>query len=170
MKTRPLLLALGALLAVSLLARAGDDKDFSVRIEGHTHTTPVDLGLPAYPGASPYSEGQNDSGAVTLGAWAGRFGLRVQALKFRSRDAAPQVAAFYARALAQYGTVLDCREPAAREKPPKDQPDRLSCDSSAPKAGQFEYRVGTRKSFRAISVRPDGEGSRFDMARIELGS
>jgi hypothetical protein len=133
MKTRPLLLALGALLAVSLLARAGDDKDFSVRIEGHTHTTPVDLGLPAYPGASPYSEGQNDSGAVTLGAWAGRFGLRVQALKFRSRDAAPQVAAFYVRALAQYGTVLDCREPPRARSRPRISPTASAATAARPR-------------------------------------
>jgi hypothetical protein len=132
MKTRPLLLALGALLAVSLLARAGDDKDFSVRIEGHTHTTPVDLGLPAYPERQPYSEGQNDSGAVTLGAWAGRFGLRVQALKFRSRVPRPRSP----RSMACAGPIrhgAGLPRPAAREKPPKDHPTASAATAARPR-------------------------------------
>ena len=86
---------------------------------------------------------------------------------FRAAAPADQVAAFYAKALGRYGEVLDCREPAARVKPPKGS-DKLSCEASAPQAGDYEYRVGTAQSFRVVSIKRDGTGARFDMARIDL--
>lgn len=162
-----LALATAALaLAAATLAHAGDS-GFSMGVEGHGHTTAADVSLPVYAGAVPYQDSDNDKAAVTLGAWAGKFGLHIDALKFRAAAPADRVAAFYAKALGRFGTVLDCRDPANRVKQPKDS-DKLSCEERAPRAGEFEYRVGTAKNFRAVSVRPDGEGSRFDIARIEL--
>ncbi|HEY0953315.1 MAG TPA: hypothetical protein VGE36_01065 [Roseateles sp.] len=161
------------LLAGCLLAApawAGDEgKSFSVGLQANERATLADVGLPAYPGAVPYSESQGDKPAVTLGAWAGAFGLRVSAMKFQVADAPVRVAAFYATALGQHGRVLDCREPAARVKPPKDS-DKLSCDGSAPPAGEYEFRVGTSKQFRVVHVTPHGDGTRFDMARVALGN
>ncbi|RZJ07191.1 MAG: hypothetical protein EOP39_17050 [Rubrivivax sp.] len=159
-----------AAFLVAGLAWAGDDsKGFSIGLQGSERATLADLALPGYPGATPYSEGQGDKSAVTLGAWAGSFGLRVNAMKFQSTDAPILVAAFYAKALGQYGPVLDCREPAARVKPPKDS-DKLSCDEGAPPAGEYEFRVGTGKQFRAVHVKPHGNGARFDMARVAFGN
>lgn len=155
-----------ALAAVTGAAWAGD-KDFSLGLEGHARTEAADVGLPVYAGAVPYTDGENDKAAVTLGAWAGKFGLHLDALKFRTAASADRVAAFYAKAMARYGDVLDCRDPAARVKPPKDS-DKLSCESSEPKAGDYEYRVGTARAFRVVSIKRDGTGARFDMARLEL--
>lgn len=166
MNKRHRLVGLALALTVSA-AMAGGDKDFSLGIEGHGRTEAADVGLPVYAGAVPFKDSQDDKAAVTLGAWAGQFGLKLHALKFRAAAQPERVAAFYEKALGRYGEVLDCRDPAARIKPPKDS-DKLSCESSAPKAGEFEYRVGTARSFRVVSVKPDGEGSRFDMARIDL--
>lgn len=155
-----------ALAAVAGAAWAGD-KDFSIGIEGHGRTEAADVGLPVFAGAVPYTEGDNDKAAVTLGAWAGRFGVSLNALKFRTAASPDRVAAFYAKAMARYGDVLDCRDPAARVKPPKDS-DKLSCEASEPKAGDYEYRVGTARAFRVVSIKRDGTGARFDMARLEL--
>lgn len=157
-----------ALVMIWSAAVAGDDKGFSMGVEGHGHTEAADVGLPVFAGATPYQQSDGDNAAVTLGAWAGKFGLHVDAMKFRTSAQPERVAAFYAKALGRYGEVLDCRDPANRVKPPKEQADKLSCEGSAPKPGEFEYRVGTARSFRAVSVKPDGEGSRFDMARIDL--
>lgn len=157
-----------ALVLTMSAAIAGDDKGFSVGVEGHGRTEAADVGLPVYAGATPFHESDDDKAAVTLGAWAGKFGLHVDAMKFRTAASTERVAAFYAKALGRYGEVLDCRDPAARIKPPKDQADKLSCETRAPKAGEFEYRVGTARSFRVVSVKPDGDGSRFDIARIDL--
>ncbi|MDR7331845.1 hypothetical protein [Roseateles asaccharophilus] len=163
------------LLAAGLLAVpawAGDDaKSFSIGFEGKERASLADLGLPAYPGATPYSESQGDKSAVTLGAWAGSFGLRVSAMKFQVADSPARVAAFYAQALKQHGTVLDCREPAARVKPPQgDKTERLSCEEGALPTGVYEFRVGTSKRFRVVKVTPHGDGARFDMARVALGN
>lgn len=158
---------LGLALVLALSAAQAGDKDFSVGIEGHARTEAADVGLPVYAGAVPFKESSDDKSAVSLGAWAGIFGLQVHAMKFRTAAQVERVAAFYLKALGRYGEVLDCRDPAARVKPPKDS-DKLSCETSAPKPGAFEYRVGTAKSFRVVTVRPDGEGARFDMARIDL--
>ncbi|CAM3864466.1 hypothetical protein [Roseateles saccharophilus] len=166
MSKRNSLLGLALVLALSA-AQAGGDKDFSIGIESHGRTEAADVGLPVYAGATPFQENDGDKAAVTLGAWAGRFGLRVNAMKFSTAAPTGEVAAFYAKALGRYGEVLDCREPAARVKPPKDS-DKLSCESSAPRPGEFEYRVGTARNFRVVSVKREGELTRFDMARIDL--
>ncbi len=155
------------LLLATSAALAGDGKEFSMGVQGNARTEAADVGLPVYAGAVPYKDGADDKAGVSFGAWAGGFGLKIHAMKFRSAASPERVAAFYVKALGRYGEVLDCREPANRIKPPKDS-DKLSCEASAPKAGELEYRVGTAKSFHVVSVKPEGEGSRFDMASIEL--
>lgn len=168
MNTRRSLAGLALFLTLFLAlsaARAGDG--FSLGVEGHGRTEPADVGLPVYAGAEPYRDNAKDQSAVTLGAWAGRFGLRVNALKYRSTASPERVAAFYAKAMSRYGEVLDCRDPAARAPTPEGS-DKLSCDASQPKAGEYEYRVGKAKSFRVVSVKAEGEITRFDMARVEL--
>lgn len=161
------LLVAGGLLAAP--AWAGDEeKGFGLGLKVSERTVLADLGLPGYPGATPYSENAGDKSAVTLGAWAGAFGLRISAMKFQVAGAPAEVAAFYAKALAQHGPVLDCREPAARVKPPEGS-GKLSCDGTAPRAGEYEFRAGTDKQFRVVKVRPHGDGTRFDLARVAIG-
>lgn len=161
------LLAVAALAALTLTtARAGDDGGFSAGLQANSRTTPADVGLPVFSGAIAFTEGKDDKPGASLGAWVGAFGLQIHALKYRVATSPAAVAAFYAKELARYGPVLDCRDPTARVKPPKED-ERLRCDS-APKAGDFEYRVGTARNFRVVSVRADGEACRFDMARIDL--
>ncbi len=165
--------AAACLLAAGLLSApawaADEPKSFRIGLEGREQASLADVGLPGYPGARPYSESQGDKSAVTLGAWAGAFGLRLNVMKFQVADTPERVAAFYAKALAQHGQVLDCREPAARVKPPKDS-DKLHCDGGLPPAGEYEYRVGTGKQFRVVHVKPLGDGARFDIARIAFGN
>lgn len=155
---------------ISSPAWAGDNMGFSIGLQGSERATLADVGLPGYPGATPNSESHGDTPALSLGAWAGSFGLRVNVLKFQVADSPARVAAFYAKALGEHGAVLDCREPAARVKPPKDS-DKLSCDEGMPAAGEYEFRVGTKKQFRVVHVAPHGDGrARFEMARIALGN
>lgn len=158
---------------ISAAVWAGDSvKAFSMGVEVRERATLADLGLPDYPGATPYSEEHGGNASATAGAWFGSFGLRVSALKFQAADSPARVASFYAKALGRHGTVLDCRDPAQRVKPPEDdKSDRLSCDESAPPAGQYEFRVGTRSKFRVVVVRPHGDGgARFEIVRIALGN
>lgn len=154
-------------------AWAGDAaKGFSMGVEARERVTLAELGLPEYPGATPYSENHGDNASAAAGAWFGSFGLRVSAMKFQAADSPARVASFYAKALGRHGTVLDCRDPALRVKPPQDdKSDRLSCDETAPLAGEYEFRVGTRKHFRVVVVKPLGDGgARFEIVRIALGN
>ena len=43
-----------------------------------------------------------------MGLWGGSSGFKLFVLKMESSDAPEKVAAFYRKALAKYGTVLDC--------------------------------------------------------------
>ena len=151
-------------------AWADDAKAFSIGLQGSGHATLADVGLPGYPGAMPNGESHGDTPAASFGAWAGSCGLRINVMKFQVADSPARVAAFYARALGRHGAVLDCREPAARVKPPKDS-DKLSCDEGVPPAGEYEFRAGTARQFRVVHVSPQGDGgARFELARIALGN
>ena len=67
-----------------------------------------DVGLPIYPGARRHIDDANDSSALNMGFWGGSTGFKLFVLKMESADAPEKVAAFYRKALAKYGTVLDC--------------------------------------------------------------
>ncbi|WP_457422031.1 hypothetical protein [Roseateles sp. P5_E7] len=165
------LLTLLMTAAAASTATAQSDKGFS--LEAHARTRVQDVGLPAYPGATLAVErganGEEDQSGGSFGAWMGSIGMRVDALKFKSSDKPEQVAAFYARAMARQGEVLDCRLPSSRIKQVKDEPERLSCDEKAIQPGHFEYRVGQPRHMRIVHVHPEGDGTRFEMVRLQLG-
>ena len=65
------------------------------------------VGLPIYPGARRHIDDANDSSALNMGLWGGSTGFKLSVLKMETTDAPEKVAAFYRKALAKYGTVLD---------------------------------------------------------------
>lgn len=159
---------------------ASSGASFSIGLEGHGRTRIEDIGLPAYPGAVLAREkgegradgkGDQDSEpAVTLGAWAGRFGLRLNVMKFHSDAPPSRVADFYAKAMAAQGVLVDCADPAMRQKPKAGEADRPTCSEGELKPGHFEYRIGTARHFRMVHIQPRGQGSQLDMVRMQLGS
>ena len=95
----------------------GKDKDISVTVHGKdtdaglivsARATAKEVGLPLYPGAVPYEEKENDSSAAKLGLWGKTFGFKLVVLQMRSADTPKKIAEYYQKALAKYGTVLDC--------------------------------------------------------------
>lgn len=133
-----------------------------------------DIGLPIYPGARPQLDRDGDKSSVSMGLWAGLFGLRLQLSKFQSEDGVDAVAAFYREALARHGTLLDCSQPAPRPekeaKASKDEDERLSCGRDRAEEGGRLYKVGTKKNFRVVAIKPVGSGAHFQVVRIVLGS
>lgn len=114
----------GALLPLALVSGcsvhvqkgdAGQDKDVSIKvpfanIQVHKDQTgPVDLGLPAYPGAvlTPGAAGDDKSVDVKVGfaAWQ----VHVQVLRYNSPDPQAKIEDYYRKALSRYGAVLTCR-------------------------------------------------------------
>src|SRR5580658_2745617 len=67
-----------------------------------------DVGLPIYPGSRPHKDKDNDTPATKLGLWGGSFAFKLAVIKMESNDSPDKVAAFYKKALAKYGPVLDC--------------------------------------------------------------
>jgi len=153
----------------------------AVFVAGSTHAAGLDLharadardvGLPPYPGAVKKTDGEGDSGAVSLGVWGGSFGFRLAVVSYRSADGVEKVAAFYREAMRQYGPVLDCTN--VRGKPrdegsgKADQDRPVTCDNEGVEAGGHLYKVGVRRAQRVFKVAPDGTGAAFTLVGIEL--
>jgi hypothetical protein len=179
--------------SLPLPARAADDGGvWQAGISARGQASAADVGLPAYPGAKRYvepreparnpergaeraSDAQRDrnSSQVQLSAVFGAFGLKLAVAKYQTPDSAEQVAAFYRPALAAYGPVLDCADPAAPRKPAtrregsEDGP--LACDDETPEAGKRSFKVGSRQHQRilAIESRP-GQDTVFSLVRVDL--
>jgi hypothetical protein len=103
--TAPTLLLLA--LAVSPTARA-QDSGFSLDMHANSHATAKEIGLPEYPGATPYKDKDSDSSSANLGFSMNSFHIGVQVVSYVTADSPQQVLAFYRKPLAKYGEVLEC--------------------------------------------------------------
>src|SRR5258708_9017346 len=74
--------------------------------------TPKEVGLPAYPGAKLLKDEKEDSPSVQMGLWGSTFGFKLAVMKMESNDTPDKIAEFYRKALAKYGTVLECPDPS----------------------------------------------------------
>ncbi|MGA7521904.1 MAG: hypothetical protein WBW84_05450 [Acidobacteriaceae bacterium] len=84
------------------------DSDFNLDLHANGHATAKEIGLPAYPGAKPYKEKDDDSGSADLGMALNSFHFRLQVASYVTPDAADRVLDFYRKPLARYGEVLEC--------------------------------------------------------------
>src|SRR5713226_125708 len=99
--------------------------------------TAKDVGLPVYPGARAHKDEKEDSPTVQMGLWGGSFGFKLAVMKMESNDAPEKLAEFYKKALAKYGTVLNCSD-ASQKASGKDKggsSNKLECDDDKPEKG-----------------------------------
>jgi len=131
--------------------------------------TAKDVGLPIYPGATPHKDKDDDSPAVNMGLWGSTFGFKLAVLKMESNDAPDKVAAFYTKALARYGKVLNCNDPtqAKNAKDKDDSSNKLTCDDEKPEKGEVVFKAGTKDRQHIVSVRSNGSGSVFNLIYVE---
>jgi hypothetical protein len=128
--------------------------------------TAKEVGLPLYPGAKPRKDGTDDSTAAQLGLWGGAFGFKLVVLKLASGDAPEKVAAFYRKALAKYGPVLDCSNPPAAPAG-KDNAAKLVCGDDKPDPGGQLFKAGRKEKQHLVSIKPHGTGASFELLYIE---
>lgn len=128
--------------------------------------TAKEVGLPLYPGAKPHKDENNDSTAAQLGLWGGAFGFKLVVLKLESADAPDKVAAFYRKALAKYGSVLDCSNAAAAPAG-KDNAAKLSCGDDKPDPGGQLFKAGSKEKQHEVGITPNGSGTSFQLMYIE---
>lgn len=164
-----LILAAFGLLAVAPPAAQAAPFDAGLRIGSQTNEK--DLGLPILPGAQAQQDDKEDKAAVRLDLWGGAFGVRMAVGKFRTNAKPAEVQDFYAKALAAYGQVLECKGPAPKgeaksEKRDKNRDAPLSCSDT--RADGLVLKVGTERNQRHVAIQAKGEGTHFQIVRIEL--
>ena len=164
--TRLLLVVLLALIAPAVAQESDHPKhDKGVGLVLNSNATAEDLGLPIYPGARRQKDTEEESSALTMGAWSGTSGFRLVVLKLTSDDAPEKVAEFYRKALAKYGAVLDCSKPGPAKTAPKSN--GLACEDDEHVAGGFTLKAGTKQKQHAVGIEPDGRHSTIALVYVE---
>lgn len=127
-----------------------------------------DVGLPVYPGARPHKDKDSENPSAKFGLWGSSFAFKLAVVKLESNDSPQKVAAFYKRALAKYGTVLDCG--ATSQPSDKDESEsskKLTCEDDKPKPGGMEFKAGTKEKQHVVGIEPNGSGSLFQLVYVE---
>jgi hypothetical protein len=165
-RSHPLLILaiFAGVFAVFARARQEPEKD-GVGIEFSGKASSKDVGLPIYPGSTPHKDDANDSQAVRMGLWGGGSGFKLAVVKMDSTDSPEKVAAFYKKALAKYGKVLDCTHAPASSDSDKNS-NELTCGDDKPEPGGILFKSGTKEKQHIVSVKPNGSGSRYDLVAL----
>jgi hypothetical protein len=134
--------------------------------------TAKEVGLPVYPGAKPHKDEKEDSPSVQMGVWGSTFGFKLAVMKMESNDAPEKIAEFYKKALAKYGTVLNCSDPPqkATEKNSDQASKKLTCDDDKPEKGGMVFKAGTKEKQHVVAIQANGQGSLFQLVYVEARS
>jgi hypothetical protein len=178
--------ALCGVVSLAAMGVAGQEKDKSgvnVTVTGKdgsdvgglvisAQASAKEAGLPLYPGARPHKDEKDDSSGAKLGLWGTTFGFKLVAVKMESADSQEKVAAYYQKALAKYGTVLNCSDSskAQSDKDKNDSSKKLTCGDDHPDPGGMLFKVGSKEKQRIVSVKPNGAGCIFNIVYLEARS
>jgi len=154
----------------------GRDKEFSVTVQGRetdaglivsARATAKEVGLPIYPGAIPHKDKENDSPAAKLGMWGNSFGFKLVVLNMESKDAPKKIGEYYQKALAKYGTVLDCTNVTRTQEDKDEKSEELTCSDDKPEKGGMLFKAGTKEKQHIVGVQPNGTGAVFQLIYVE---
>jgi hypothetical protein len=166
------------LLAASPLAaqdqkdsqQSDNDKD-GIGFNLGKNASAKDVGLPIYPGSRRHHDSSDDSPALNMGLWGGSSGFKLFVLKMESPDAPDKVANFYRKALAKYGTVLDCTNAppstATTDESNKKSSKAITCEDEKPKAGEISLKSGTKAKEHAVGIQANGSGTLYQLVYVE---
>jgi hypothetical protein len=173
------ILVLGMLLGAALPLAAQEKKDSgkadsemgrkSIGFIASEEASAKDVGLPLYPGARPHKDKSDESPAVRLGLWGGNSGFKLAVLKLESNDAPEKVAAFYRKALAKYGKVVNCggSSETAGEKEKGDSSHELGCEDQQPESGELVLKAGTKEEEHVVGIKASGDLTVFQLVYVE---
>jgi hypothetical protein len=114
-----------------------------------------EVGLAFYPGARLQKDDAQDSSAANFGLWGGGSGMKFVVVKLESGDSPDKIAAFYRRALARYGTVLDCSHATGKQAHVGDDTP-VTCDEEPPQNGAMVFKAGTEQSQHIVAIEVKG--------------
>jgi len=146
--------------------RYAQDKD-GAGITFSKQATAKDVGLPTYPGSKAHKDEKEDSASVQMGLWGGAFGFKLAVMKMESNDAPEKVAEFYKKALAKYGTVLNCSDTSQKAKDKDESSNKLTCDDDKPEKGGLVFKAGTKEKQHVVGIQGNGTGSLFQLVYVE---
>jgi hypothetical protein len=134
--------------------------------------TSKEVGLPVYPGAKAHKDEKDDSPSIQMGLWGSTFGFKLAVMKMESNDAPERIAEFYKKALAKYGTVLNCSDPSnkAGAKDKGGSSNKVECDDDKPEKGGLVFKAGTKEKQHVVGIQPNGQGSLFQLVYVEAHS
>lgn len=164
------IVAVGTVIISTRSIRAQDSKksgDVNAGITLSGQATAKEVGLPVYPGAKLHKDKDKDDSAANLGLWGGSFGFKLVLLKMESPDGADKVVAFYQKALAKYGAVLDCSNPNAAKAADDEKSGKITCGDDKADAGERLYKSGTKEKQHIVSIKTTGGGTDFTLLYLE---
>jgi hypothetical protein len=146
--------------------RGGQDKD-GAGVTFSKQATAKDVGLATYPRSKAHKDDKEDSSSVQMGLWGGAFGFKLAVMKMESSDTPEKIAEFYKKALAKYGTVLNCSEAAHQAKDKDESSNKLTCDDDKPEKGGLVFKAGTKEKQHVVAIQQNGAGSLFQLVYVE---
>jgi hypothetical protein len=173
---RPVL-AVGPLLAAVSFALpcVAQNSDFNLDVHANSHATAKDIGLPVYPGATPFKDKDSNSSSGDLGFLLNSFHFSIKAVSFVTTDSPEHVLGFYRKPLAKFGEVLECQhgKPVGSMTVTKSG---LTCGDK--KTGSItvngsdsdhELRAGTPEQFRIVGIESIENGkTKFGLVSLVL--
>jgi len=161
-----LFLAVAVLAASVALGTSAQEKEKdSAGVVFSGKASAKDVGLPFYPGSIPHKEKDNDSEGMNFNLWGGGSGVKLAVAKMDTSDSPDKVAAFYKKALAKYGKVLDCTNPPPASDSGKDS-NALTCGDDKPDAGGLLFKAGTKDKQHIVGIKPYGNGTTYDLVAL----
>jgi len=113
-------------------------------------------------------EKEGDSPSANLGLWGVGSGVKLAILKMETVDAPEKVAAYYKKALAKYGTVLDCSKSSGNsESAAQDDSSKvLTCGDDKPESGGMLFKSGTKEKQHLVGIQPLGHGTFYQLIYV----
>jgi hypothetical protein len=169
--------ALGVVVVVGSVSCPAQDSGFSLDLHANAHATAKDIGLPLYPGATPWNDGDNDS-AANLGFGMNGFHFGLLVASYATSDSPAKVLDYYRKPLSHYGEVLECY----KGKPvgaltvthsgltcSANKGGNVSVNGSGDSSTEHELRAGTPLRFRIVGIGDTQDGkTRFGLVYLEL--
>jgi hypothetical protein len=130
-----------------------------------------DAGLSLYPGAQPApKDDSDDKKSANVNLSLPGFSLKVVAAEFVSGDAPDKIIAYYNKELQKYGKPIQCHGGWNGGHANYDTKDDMSKPVSCGNGGGdgVELKVGTEGNQHLVSVKSNGQGSRFALVYVRM--
>jgi hypothetical protein len=170
-------IALGAMVVAGGAYARAQDSGFNLDLHANSHVTAKDIGLPLYPGSTPWKDKDNDS-AANLGFGLNAFHFTLLAASYSTTDSPARILDYYRKPLSHYGEVLECLKgkPVGALTVTKSgltcsaqKGGNIQVNGSGDSSTDHELRAGTPLRFRIVGISDTQDGkTKFGLVYLEL--